>query len=263
MIKGFYPIKTDEIKDVKITHNFHSHTYLCGHARGEVKDYVKEAVKNGFNKIGVSDHMKNPFNIHNPYMDMKVFYNSYLPQFTEAEKLFGDKIEILKGVEIEYGENYDDYYKELKDNLDYMVLGQHEFIYNSEVFNTFFDVKSEKTALAYLDNVSAGICSGYFKISAHLDVMFFSHFIPTDRVIYKMEEVVNLCKKKGVFLELNAQGTRYGENFSYPTDLLIEIIKKVNPKVVVSADAHSYEKLTDDNVKKLYYIAKKNGLDVF
>ena len=51
-----YGVSADKLKDVKIVSNFHAHNYLCGHAVGTVCDYVKEAVENGFETIGISDH---------------------------------------------------------------------------------------------------------------------------------------------------------------------------------------------------------------
>ena len=40
--------------------NYHTHTYLCGHAVGKVEDYVNEAVRLGFKEIGISDHAHTP-----------------------------------------------------------------------------------------------------------------------------------------------------------------------------------------------------------
>ena len=32
--------------------NYHTHTYLCGHAVGDVDDYVNEAIRLGFKELG-------------------------------------------------------------------------------------------------------------------------------------------------------------------------------------------------------------------
>ena len=36
--------------------NFHTHTYRCNHATGDVRDYVEAAVQAGFDMLGMSDH---------------------------------------------------------------------------------------------------------------------------------------------------------------------------------------------------------------
>ena len=43
MIKAYDDIKADDLLDLKIEYNYHSHNYLCGHAVGSVSDYVKVA----------------------------------------------------------------------------------------------------------------------------------------------------------------------------------------------------------------------------
>lgn len=47
MIQKFGEIEDKEAEKVRITYNYHTHNYLCGHAAGTVCDYVKEAIKNG------------------------------------------------------------------------------------------------------------------------------------------------------------------------------------------------------------------------
>lgn len=33
---------------ISVRANFHTHNYRCGHAEGDVEDYVKEAIKEGY-----------------------------------------------------------------------------------------------------------------------------------------------------------------------------------------------------------------------
>ena len=36
---------------ISVRANFHTHNYRCGHAEGDVEDYVKEAIKEGYAEI--------------------------------------------------------------------------------------------------------------------------------------------------------------------------------------------------------------------
>ena len=36
--------------------DFHTHNRRCGHALGEIEDYVKVAIEKNFDEIGISDH---------------------------------------------------------------------------------------------------------------------------------------------------------------------------------------------------------------
>ena len=43
-----------DYKDLKC--NFHTHTPRCGHATGEEREYVENAIKAGFEVLGFADH---------------------------------------------------------------------------------------------------------------------------------------------------------------------------------------------------------------
>ena len=109
MLKNFDKTNTD---NVKVISNFHTHNYLCGHAFGTVADYVKEAVANGYKTIGISDHFSSHNDREPVYIDWNTLESDYLPQFNEANKLYGDKIEILKGVEVAYYDGAFEYYRQ-------------------------------------------------------------------------------------------------------------------------------------------------------
>ena len=261
MIKAYDDINADDLLDLKIEYNYHSHNYLCGHAVGTVSDYVKAAVENGLKSIGISDHFSHPALKGCPYMNYEKFKNEYLPQFADAEKKYGDKIKIYRGLEIEYFPDYDEFYKTLLIDTDYLILGEHEYLYNGKIFSSFADKDDLNAAIGYFDEVIKGVKSGYFSILAHPDLIFFNNLKPDERVLRKLEDAVKCCADNGVKVEINGQGAR-ANGFGYPTDYLIEICQKLNAPVVVSADCHSPEALCDTVVKKLYAVAKKAGLNI-
>ena len=38
--------------------DYHSHNRRCGHATGEIEDYVKVAIEKNLKEIGISDHFQ-------------------------------------------------------------------------------------------------------------------------------------------------------------------------------------------------------------
>ena len=75
--------------------NYHTHHHLCGHAEGNVEDYVLEAINNDFVEIGISDH--GPINAEAFHrMTYEEFENIYLVEIEDAIKKYSDKIKILK-----------------------------------------------------------------------------------------------------------------------------------------------------------------------
>ena len=79
---------------MKITTNYHTHTYLCKHARGTIEDYVDRAIELGYTDIGISDHC--PFTqeleklIYSKRMNMDDFINIYLPELEAAKIKYKD-----------------------------------------------------------------------------------------------------------------------------------------------------------------------------
>ena len=41
--------------------NYHTHTYRCGHAVGEDRQYVETAIRRGLQVLGFSEHVPMPF----------------------------------------------------------------------------------------------------------------------------------------------------------------------------------------------------------
>ena len=55
-MKRYFDFDMNDYKDKKC--NFHSHTVRCQHAVGEEREYVEEAIKEGFEVIGFSDPLQ-------------------------------------------------------------------------------------------------------------------------------------------------------------------------------------------------------------
>ena len=261
MIKGFDEIRNEDLADIKIEYNYHTHNYLCGHADGTVSDYVKVAVGNGLKSLGVSDHFAQPALPNCPYMNFDKLKKEYLPQFDTAEALFGERINIYSGLEVEYFSGYDDAYEALLREVDYLVLGEHYYFHDGNLFFCFRDEADKSRANSYFAQLAEGVKSGYFSILAHPDLIFFRGLKPDNEIMKKFEDVIRCCVDYGVKTEINAQGVR-ANGFGYPTDYLLEICEKLNAPVVVSSDGHFPEALCDSCVKKLYYVAKSRGLNI-
>ena len=97
--------------------NYHTHNFRCNHAIGNVEDYIKIAIEEGFDEIGISDHLPHPGkNIDNESRMTYEEIPEYFAEIDEAIKKYGDKISIKKGIEGEYFEDFKWFYEELKQN---------------------------------------------------------------------------------------------------------------------------------------------------
>jgi histidinol phosphatase-like PHP family hydrolase len=110
---------------VKQKFNLHTHTTRCGHAEGLDIQYVESAIDAGFKMLGFSDHI--PFaGVKMPGDRMSYEQKKeYVLSLKELQKKYHEQIDIKIGYEIEYFEEYDEYYLELRKECDYFILGQH------------------------------------------------------------------------------------------------------------------------------------------
>lgn len=260
MLNDFYKL-TDGHENVEIKTNYHTHTFLCGHAGGSVEDYVKAAVDNGFEALGMSDHFAAPISTDSPYINFNTLKSQYLKSIYDARDKYGDPIKILSAVEIEYFDGHSDYYKDLLKVLDYIVMGQHEYIYNGVHCNSFEDGVTEDAVIWYFKSVRHGLKTGFFSILAHPDLIFYRKPDITKKIETEFENTVRTAVDFGVALELNANGIR-SHAFRYPTDLFIELCQKHNAKVVVSSDCHSPDALCDEHMRRLQVYAANAGLNI-
>lgn len=258
MLKDFDKVN---IENVRVVSNFHTHNYLCGHADGTVCDYAREAVKHGYKVLGISDHFASHNDYNPPYITWDTFETEYLPQFDKANKLYGDKLTLLKGVEVAYYEGADDYYRKLRDKLDYVVLGQHGYMCDNKRQNSFFHGTDEMNVVAYCKHSIKSLKTGLFDIFAHPDVILYCDPTLTQGMLEAFDEMIRTAVEMNVIVELNANGIR-NAMFAYPTDLLIDACLKYNAKVVISSDCHLPSELYDKYVLKLYAYAKQRGLTV-
>lgn len=247
--------------------NYHSHLALCGHATGVAEDYVKEAIRCGYEEIGISDHAPIPeFFVgkekhHYLWLDRMMtrneFFDDYLVQLDDCIKNYGKKIHILKGLEIEYLPNHDPFYQKLFSYLDYFNLGIHYFNYNNEIISPY-DPLDDKQMDRYAEIIEEALTKGWFSCLVHPDLYLYN----TDKFTKHHEEVarriIEACIKNDVYLEINANG----EN-KYPRIEFWNIVKEYkDAKIIINSDAHCVENFHGENIKRVMKFAEDNNINV-
>lgn len=262
--------------------NYHTHLYLCNHATGDVFDYVKKAIDEKYEVIGISDHapvMKEWFTDEeykslflNENMKFDEFYDIYLKSIDEAILKYGDKIEILKGIESEYLPIYHEFYDELRYHLDYMILGMHYFLSDGKIIDTYKNINGH-LAISYANEVKKALDTGLFNYLAHPDLYMIDYksdkgdFVFDDDAKKAAEIILKACEDNDVLVEINCGGIRhtklkkYKDEYLYPRTEFFELAKNYNVKFIIGCDAHSVDELANENVKKAIEFCKKLGLD--
>jgi histidinol-phosphatase (PHP family) len=263
--------------------NYHTHLKLCGHAEGMSSDYVEEAIKAGYEIIGISDHgpikpeFMSPedfkFNWLDRQMTYDQFINIYLPDCFNTKEKYKDKIKVLVGVEIEYIPQYHDYYVNLKDKLDYMNLAMHFYYHNGKMINSF-EVVNYENVYSYALCAKEAMETGLFKILVHPDVFMYNYKSLDGKDTFDSEceraarLIIESAIKNNVYLEINVGGifkvTSYNKvlgQFAYPRDEFWRIASEYKDlKVVIGVDAHRPTQLKAKEIKMAYKFAEKHNI---
>lgn len=250
--------------------NYHTHTYLCGHAEGLPTDYIKKAINIGMVEIGISDH-----GYLNPKwtgrMNLDSFENIYLKDINDAISKYSSKISIKKGLELEFHPKYDNLYKYYLTKLDYLILGQH-IIEKSDNNIDMFSSLSDNDIVEYKNMVIKGLQSGYFKILAHPDLFMYKYKKWNSLTESISREIIIEAINCGVYLELNANGARRGTFYNdkyetvwnYPRLEFWRIVSEYsNAKVIIGDDAHKIDFLHDSKIEELLKFGKELNLNMY
>ena len=233
---------------MNFTHNYHTHTYRCGHASGTEREYIEQAIERGLTTLGFSDHvpMIFPSGYTSTFRCPPEKLGDYIETLTALREEYRGRIEILIGFEVEY-------YPALFDSLlemlspysyDYFIMGQH-FVGNEEgeIYNSH-PFEDEAKLKQYVDQVIEGMRTGRFTYLAHPDVIGFVG----DGAIYR-KHILRLCeelKRLDIPLEFNLLG--FEESRIYPSERFFSIAAEVGNDVVIGCDAHHCRNVAEPNI---------------
>lgn len=237
--------------------NLHTHTARCGHADGADLQYVKSAIDAGFKMLGFSDHI--------PYSDIRqpncrMLYEQkrgYLSSIRKLKEEFAGRIAIKVGYEVEYLEDRFGYLMQMKEECDYMILGQHcKYIgYEYDCYT------SDEDALAYAGQIESALAKNFVTYVAHPDYYIMGRRLFSETCREAAQRIAEASVKYDTPLEINLNGFHYGkkayqfhdkpgsyeERYPYPFREFWEIVSSYGCKVLYGYDAHSPMTLLEKN----------------
>lgn len=231
--------------------NYHTHTFRCGHATGEDREYVEKAIELGFSELGITEHAPMPFPDDLPKanldrllaMRMKMHEtDGYFESFLSLREEYKNDIKLHIGFEVEYFEccfdSFIDYIKNYP--VDYIILGQHfgdPYSDSMEYFGA--QTHSNEVLKNYVDLAIKGIETGKITYIAHPDLIFYRRSLE----VYEREmtRLIKCANDHKVPLEINFYGLQEVRN--YPTLPFWQLANEIGCDVVFGSDAHKPENL--------------------
>lgn len=235
-MKRYFDFDMNDYKDRKC--NFHSHTVRCQHAVGEEREYVEEAIKEGFEVIGFSDH--SPYLFKNGYVSrirMTMYQlEDYVKAIEALKKEYREDITIFLALEMEnFPGIFEPTIEEIRQYpMDYLLLAQHFFYENESFISVRKNWTDEMHLKSYVDLLTNALDTGYFNMVAHPDIVNFTG----DEALYTkyMKKLADRLKDEQIPIEINVNGFR--ELCNYPDRRLVKLGVENGNDFIVGVDAH-------------------------
>ncbi|RKY75189.1 hypothetical protein DRQ07_12265 [candidate division KSB1 bacterium] len=235
-----------------ITSDFHVHTKLCGHAQGEMSEYVRNAVSKGIEVIGFSDHAPNRDGfdpVHRMSFGQFEFYIRKIERLQSEYR----SIDIRTGVEADIYPGFENSLNFLRERfpIDY-VIGSMHFVDDYFVFSDGSEQISEKKRVQiikkYFSIMKYGIKSGLIDVIGHFDVIKWNFGSDKDLIFkYAAETLQNIRSvQPELFIELNTSGLRRKIRECLPDKRILQYASSLDFPLITGSDAHKPEQVGMD-----------------
>jgi len=229
------------------TENYHTHTFRCQHASGDVGEYCQAAVEQGLKVLGISDHTALPDDRW-PLVRMSM---TQLPEYCaaiDAARENFPQLHILKGMECEYDPAYVNFYREeLQECLgfEYFIGSVHYLPWQGGWEGMYQGAWNAAQLHAYADYMLDTMRSGLFAFIAHPDAFGAAYLDWDSEAIACSQAILQAAQELNIPLEINAYGLRkptidtpQGKRKKYPLLPFWALAAEYEIEVVVNADAH-------------------------
>src|SRR5438093_5794866 len=227
--------------------DYHIHTRLCGHASGEIDEYVQQAISVRLGEMGFSDHIYLYFlppAARDPELAMtEAQMETYLGWVEDVRTKFPES-RIRRGIEADFMPGHETQLSRILEQYQWdYVLGSVHYIdgwgFDDPRYMDRWDTSDvDEIYRKYFELEQEAAKSGLFDIMAHVDlVKKFGHrpsFDPTE--LY--EQVARAFADAGVTYEISTGGLTKPVAELYPEDRLLRACHAAGVPVTMGSDAH-------------------------
>ncbi len=226
--------------------NYHNHTSLCGHARGELFEYIDRAIELGIGEFCFTDHAPMPESIRQGESmapeEAEIYISSVL---TEREKYKG-RIDIKVGFEVDFPlfDSFDRRY--FADSRIDCLIGSCHFIDgwpcdHPDFLGEFDKWNIDELYVRYFDIIGDLVESGLFDIAGHIDLIKKFGHRPKGDISNHLLRLVKRIRKSGIVVEINTAGLFKPVGEIYPSAEIVQLLFDNNIPLTLGSDSHSPE----------------------
>jgi histidinol-phosphatase (PHP family) len=266
--------------------DYHSHNRRCGHAKGEIEDYVKIAIEKNLNEIGITDHFPLGAILDDPQfieiikrasMEVEEFPH-YINEIKRLKEKYKNKIKIRISTEINFatpGRALTRQKKVLEpfmDDFDYLLGAIHDIKWHKspiiiidprEGSEALKKYGVEKINIEYINKLIQLVDTNFFDVIAHFDnqrvLMRPNNPNYSQNAWQKLLDLLDKIENKGMVIEINTSGILKDIGSQFPGDEIIKEIIERDIPLMLGSDAHR-PKYIGYMFEEILEKAKKRGL---
>ena len=231
--------------------NYHTHTTFCD-GKSTAEEVVLSAIQKGFSAIGFSGHGYTDFDLSYCMKDVGI----YIAEILRLKEKYKKDIQVYVGIE------EDAFCPVDREQFDY-ILGSSHYL---RIAGGYYPIDSgyegfkkclelyEYDVLAMAEDYYSAFCEyinkrkpdiiGHFDLLTKYDEMDESLFLENEKYNAIAEKYVAEAAKSGCIFEVNTGAMARGlRTKPYPSENLLHILKKMDAKLILSADSHHADTL--------------------
>lgn len=237
--------------------DLHTHHFRCGHADGNIRDYIEAGLAAGLSVIGISDHT--PYFGHDedqpfPRIAMgKQAFAGYVEEVLKLKQEYAGRIDVLLGIESDFFPEHLGAYRNMLNQypFDYIIGSVHSVdevsIFNKNRWKGLSQEEKVASKEAYYDLIRQSARSGLFQIMGHIDAMKGNYPAFTDiPAAQAIDDTLKTIAEYGVAIEINTSGKTKLSGGWYPDDSILERALHFGVSVTFGSDAHIPSRVGDE-----------------
>ena len=239
--------------------NYHTHTWRCGHSEMVADEaIVQQAIKSGLKVLGFSDHSPWPYETPTNWPNVRMTMEQ-LPQYLESvrqlKEKYKDQIRIYVGLECEYYPAYMPWLQSVRDQLDYVIFGNHFPRTDEHGTKHFQRSTTAEEVQRFYDTFQEAMQTDWFCYVAHPEIGLRSYPVFDNVCIDGSYALCRRAKQMDKPLEYNLYGAELHEmkkhtGLGYPCHQFWEIAKEVGCKAIIGGDVHWLRHLQNTDAMK-------------
>lgn len=241
-----------------IVADYHLHTAFSSDSDTPMENMVEQAINLGLTQICFTDHMD--YDFPKKYeMNFQFDVNVYFKKIEEMQKIYRDKIKILKGIELGLKPNITPQLEKLLGNysFDYIIGSSHLVDNIDPYYDEFWKNKTEEEGiLKYFQSIIENIQAfSDFDTYGHIDYIVRyapnkNHNFSYEKYADVLDEVLKTIITAGKAIEVNTAGYKYGLGHPNPQEDIITRYFELGGKyVTIGSDGHKPEHIAYDFIK--------------